>query len=461
MMRSFEMTPEKQSNSTQRITTERQPPKPASIRKTQKKVSKVPKEKKPKPMNLDAAVPPQVVGEGTYGCVHKPSLHCDSVQIYTNKVSKFMTTKNAETELNEYEKIAKIDKKRRFYLGKPIKCSPNKNDETMDAIQKCKLIDKYFKDLTDYRLLIMKDGGINLEQFGEKVAEWKTTPDNEEKIERFWIEAQRILYGLKVFIDNDIIHHDLKPQNIVYNEKQNRLNFIDFGLMDTKTNIIQLSKNSKNDLAGVHWSFPFELQFLNLDEYNFVANDSNEVKTDYVNKLFTDKTTYHYTHISTFLNYVVQENRENEFKGMKTNFLNTVINEIVPGKYKSFLEKSVRTIDVYGTGIAFVYLLHKSSHLLDKPLVLEFDKLFSLMITAHLPSRIEPDDLLTRYEDILFKHGLLKKYDLRFKNHILKPGKLKIPKTLQNIDSSQFVISKEEFEKTVTKEIEPPKEKMD
>lgn len=460
MMRSFEMTPEKQSNSTQRITTERQPPKPASIRKTQKKVSK---EKKPKPLSLNAVetVPPQVVGEGTYGCVHKPSLRCNTRKNYTNKVSKFMTTKNAETELNEYEKIAKVDKKKIFYLGKPSKCSLKKGPETMDAIQKCKLIDKDFKSLTDYSLLIMEDGGINLEQFGEKVAEWKVTTENTEKIERFWIGAQRILYGLKVFFDNDIVHHDLKPQNIVYNEKQNRLNFIDFGLMDTKTNIIQLSKNSKNELAGVHWSFPFELQFLNLDEYNFVANDSNARKTYYVNNLFTDKTTDEYKRMSIFFKYVVQENRENEFKGMKTNFLNTVINEIVPGKYKSFLEKSISTIDVYGTGIAFVYLLHKSKHLLDKPLVLEFDKLFSLMITAHLPSRIEPDDLLTRYEDILFKHGLLKKYNQRFKNHILKPGKQKIPKAIQNIDGSQFLITKEDFEKTVTKEIEPPKEKMD
>jgi len=458
-MQSIKMTPEKQSNSIQRITLDKQPPKPASIRKTQKKVSTVPKQKKPKPMNVDAAVPPQVVGEGTYGCVHKPSLKCNTRKNYTNKVSKFMTTTNAETELNEYKNIAKIDKKRRFYLGKPIKCSPNKNDETMDAIQKCKLIDKDFKDLTDYSLLIMKDGGINLEQFGEKVAEWKDTPDNKEKMERFWIEAQRILYGLKVFIDNDIIHHDLKPQNIVYNEDKNRMNFIDFGIMNTKTNIIQLSKNSKNELANTHWSFPFEFPFLNFREYNFVANDSNAHKNYYVKELFTDKTTEEYKHMSIFFTYV----QKNDIKSIVTDFLNTVINDVVPGQYKymSFLEKSVRTIDVYGTGIAFVYLLHKTSHLLDKPLVLEFDKLFSLMITAHLPSRIEADELLTTYEDILFKHGLLKKYDLRFKNHILKPGKLKIPKTLQNIDGSQFVISKEEFEKTVTKEIEPPKEKMD
>jgi serine/threonine protein kinase len=458
-MQSIKMTPEKQSNSIQRITLDKQPPKPASIRKTQKKVSTVPKQKKPKPMNLDAAVPPQVVGEGTYGCVHKPSVHCNTRKNYTNKVSKFMKKTDAETELNEYEKIAKIDKKKKFYLGKPSKCSLSKGQETMDAIQKCKLIDKNFKSLTDYSLLIMEDGGINLEQFGEKVAEWKVTPENTEKIEHFWIEAQRILYGLKVFIDNDIVHHDLKPQNIVYNEKQNRLNFIDFGLMDTKTNIIQLSKNSKNELAHTHWSFPFEFPFLNFREYNFVANDSNAHKNYYVKELFTDKTTEEYKHMSIFFTYV----QKNDIKSIVTDFLNTVINDVVPGQYKymSFLEKSVRTIDVYGTGIAFVYLLHKTSHLLDKPLVLEFDKLFSLMITAHLPSRIEPDDLLTRYEDILFKHGLLKKYDLRFKNHILKPGKLKIPKTLQNIDSSQFVISKEEFEKTVTKEIEPPKEKMD
>ena len=47
-------------------------------------------------------------------------------------------------------------------------------------------------------------------------------------------------------MNNDIIHHDLKPQNIVFNEENFRLNFIDFGLMQKKSKIKSiLNKNGE------------------------------------------------------------------------------------------------------------------------------------------------------------------------------------------------------------------------
>ena len=36
-------------------------------------------------------------------------------------------------------------------------------------------------------------------------------------------------------------NNDLKPQNIVYNEKTNRINFIDFGLMTNFKDLFQYS----------------------------------------------------------------------------------------------------------------------------------------------------------------------------------------------------------------------------
>ena len=47
-----------------------------------------------------------VIGEGTYGCVHKPSLKCKKKRInYDNKISKVMKTKEANIELKEYKNI--------------------------------------------------------------------------------------------------------------------------------------------------------------------------------------------------------------------------------------------------------------------------------------------------------------------------------------------------------------------
>ena len=52
-----------------------------------------------------------IIGEGAYGCVHKPSIHCKTPPSrsfnYTNYVSKIMTTKNAKKELGVPQKDIK------------------------------------------------------------------------------------------------------------------------------------------------------------------------------------------------------------------------------------------------------------------------------------------------------------------------------------------------------------------
>lgn len=45
----------------------------------------------------------------------------------------------------------------------------------------------------------MEDGGENLSDFATRFKINPITPENKEKMELFWIEAQRILYGLTVF----------------------------------------------------------------------------------------------------------------------------------------------------------------------------------------------------------------------------------------------------------------------
>jgi hypothetical protein len=78
-----------------------------------------------------------VIGEGTYGCIHEPSLECKNKSIkYNKKISKILLKKYAKKEMNEYNMLSKIDKKHDYYLGNPILCDPTNNEYNLKSIDK-------------------------------------------------------------------------------------------------------------------------------------------------------------------------------------------------------------------------------------------------------------------------------------------------------------------------------------
>lgn len=359
---------------------------------------------------------PNVIGEGTYGCVHKPSLKCKSKKVdYTNKVSKLMTKKHSRTEMGEYKKIQQVDKSNKFYLGNPVSCVPENDDSAKQAINMC----KQFKanSIKDYNLLIMNDGGDNLEQYARKMIRFRKTDEAVEKIEKFWIEAQRILLGLKVFNDNGISHHDLKPQNIVYNEDKNRTNFIDFGLMTTMDKIRNDSNNSRYSFARLHWSFPLEMEFMNKNNYLEIAKLSTTEKEQLHKTYFIERAQTNDS-IKTFLHYVLPNN-SNMWDEMCLDSYNFIVKDINERNYNEFLERVIRTIDIYGTGIAFMYVLNRTSHLIGPKLFIELRTLFYNMINPNVFMRYMPEQVLNEFEKILSENGILTKYNKHFENHIL------------------------------------------
>ena len=110
------------------------------------------------------------IGVGSYGCVYRPPHKCavhKNAAWYKNKISKLMLDRHSLIELNEYDKIDKIDKKKQYFLGKPELCVPNKK-EILTTVNpdNCDLFDN--ANIDEYRLLISKDGGMDLDDFFEK-----------------------------------------------------------------------------------------------------------------------------------------------------------------------------------------------------------------------------------------------------------------------------------------------------
>ena len=206
---------------------------------------------------------PKVIGEGSYGCVHNPPLQCKDRPKDTNlqNVSKLLSKRNADKEMEEYKLISNADTNNEVHIGTPISCEPEQTDSNKDAINKCNNF--LGTNIDDYKLLLMKNGGIDLAAFTHKYANMPVTYNTREILEHFWLDMSRIMYGLKLLQEEGVVHKDLHLHNIVYNEDSGRANLIDFGFMVNQEDII----TGAAEKTRMRWLYPPEVYFYDKPEY--------------------------------------------------------------------------------------------------------------------------------------------------------------------------------------------------
>ena len=392
--------------------------------------------------NLDSGA--NVIGEGTFGCAHKPSMMCrDKTHRNANEISKLMTSANAAKELNEFALIDSADKEKQFYLGKPRKCEVARILSNIRSIRNCPSGRFEPEKIDNYSLLVMNYGGKDLDIFGEEVATWTKTKEHVDAIELFWLEVVRLFYGLKVLHDNNVLHHDIKQQNIVYDQATNRVNLIDFGFMEKKSTRIYASKIEANWLGNKHhWSFPLEAVYWNKDIYMLAASARGKSKKAYREfaESVADNCGYFFTSVIHF-----NANKSKIDKvaavGTRNAFSNVLEFEPTDESYDRFIEKSIDSVDTYGLGIALMFVLHRSKHLLSAEFYKNVMNIGVNMLEGRVFLRSTPDQLLAQYEDLLTNSGLLEKHNKHIENHLIANGVSREMKVAEEIaDNSSFVV---------------------
>lgn len=342
-----------------------------------------------------------VIGEGSYGCAIKPSLPCSNKRMtYKNKLSKVMTSKNAMKELKEYENISNIDKKQQYFLGVPTLCRVKKTKKTIKAIEKCKNLKSYLKksvkeSMNKLDLLVMNDGGINLKMLSNKIDAMKLTDANTVKVRKIWRHMMTLFNGIIAFQKHDFLHHDLKPQNIVYNKHGVR--FIDFGHMRNITMEKKKSENSDNWMHDIpFWNYPLEIDCLNMNKFMDFAMKTDKEKDEYFMGIIDDLNDNNENHpfisaFNGFLNHIMYDRNDSEKNTIRNKYLmayhKMLMEQIKTENYELFLDKSIKTIDVYGLGMTLYYLLNCSRKFLKRETIEQMESCFYGMTTPNLFER--------------------------------------------------------------------------
>jgi serine/threonine protein kinase len=375
----------------------------------------------------------KVIGEGAYGCVHKPSIHCKNGVPhgfdYSKYVSKIMKTKEAESELKEFIVIGSYDKENEFHLGAPHMCQPNLDDPSLyDDIDECKHIkaSDVKRKPRDYKLLLLEYGGPDLKALCNNELNKYLKTNKTQKSDAFWLEVHRLIKGLHFFKKNGIVHNDIKPQNILFNTKTGELKYIDFGLMRKKDVIVQVSKKNDNFLGIFHWSYPFDCGFMEKKMYQKYLSSSKSKREEYKTQLSNlivinpDKKTNtlqlpirHPDAFNILFAYINPEGVE-PMSAKKYGYIQHFFdgfNELVDNNgYAAVLDKITDSIDVFGLGFTLQYILNcfMRQKAVSNEMFARLSSFFHKMYDFNPNTReTNIDILLNEYETILLETGIL------------------------------------------------------
>lgn len=366
-----------------------------------------------------------VIGEGSYGCVHKPKLKCSNskkANKLDNKkfISKFMFTKEAIQELSEYTTISRIDNKKKYYLGKPFKCKPKNDKYNLNSIKKCdiyknvnsksnsksKTKKKYNYD--KFSLLIIPDGGLDISKLVDSFSDMNISEKN-AILEKFWNNAPTLFHGIQTFEKHGIIHHDVKPQNIVFDKETGKLKFIDFGLMRKINDVIDSSEKNDNFFAeDPFWTYPFEFPYLNYESFEKIAQLSIEEKREYYSYLvhkLKDSSSKISIACRIFFDYILRNYKEEErtkiIGAYFEDFMDFICYETNIENYETFLKKAVHTIDLYGVGITLQFMLCYSEDIFDSSKINLLKECFYNMMRPSVSHRYTIQEALEHFLEIM------------------------------------------------------------
>ena len=147
--------------------------------------------------------------------------------------------------------------------------------------------------------------------------------------------------------------------------------------------------------AKLHFNYPPELHFINRNKYITLTGLSGEDKESDI-EILADQ-------IDEKCSYLFKLIKPVNPQWFYSELSNMILDDLTATNYNDFLKKTVDTIDVYGVGLTFLYVLRYFEGYMPETVVLRMRTLFKFAIHPNVFLRLTPEKLLSDYDDIMKK----------------------------------------------------------
>ena len=358
----------------------------------------------------------KLLRQGGFGCIFFPSIECSGkVNTKKNFATKVQATSfNTINEINIGKMILKIPNYS-FYFVPILKSCPVKlkTIETSEReLAKCKSINAHFQreeanekeNENEKSFILMTMNYITNKPF-ERIFSI-ATPSKKQTMVQLIDTFNVLLDAIGLLLKNNIVHLDLKGENILYNTKLHSVQIIDFGL---SIFIPKLTRQNLNNYFYVYspdyYVWPFEVHVINFLIHIMAGGNETILTREEIVKIVEDIVKknnllkiFNASFISMYVDVGV---------AFLTNFVgqtkSTVISELVKG---------YTTWDNYSLSVLYLGLLTDifPDGLPDHSFINKFYKMLIHNILPDFSKRYTIEETKSVFKDIFFSEDTIQEY---------------------------------------------------
>lgn len=286
----------------------------------------------------------KLLSRGTYGCIFKPALTCKGgidQENFITKIQKQTTLSNRELAISE--KIKKIKDYNQYFAPILKTCTISVANISGDEIKKCDFMTNN-KQIISNKLRYV--GKNTLEEYIIQLLRTRPALYIETVYDSFFY----LLNSIRVLFASNIVHFDIKENNIMYDEREDKPIIIDFGIsFDTK--MVQ------NQLDEVFYTegFDYPPWCFEIAMCSYIVNSNKKMDEKIHIEKMKEKALFFIKSNSIFGLFP-----ENETTEYITNINHYIENH---GKltYKEFIHelcKSMDSWDIYALAVTYIKILY-------------------------------------------------------------------------------------------------------